>query len=104
MVHPQEGRADKRRKQRKKATPGHPGCCAPLQTAPYLLWSPSADRLGRPGQKSHLAVEAFRILDWKEGSQKFLEAEGKLPPQKEGKRPEDAAANRCLRHSTAHPP
>ena len=50
---------DKAQEAEKKVTPGHPGCCAPLQTAPYLLWSPSADRLGRPGQKSHLAVEAL---------------------------------------------
>lgn len=58
------------------------------------------------GKRSHLAVEALGYWTGKKAHRSFLEAEGKSSSQKGRKGdPEDAATNRCLRHSTLqHPP
>lgn len=64
---------------------------------------PSSRQTWPPWAKESPGCSRLRKLGWKEGSQKFPGAEGKLPPQKERKGdPEGAPADRCLRHSTVH--
>ena len=89
--------------ERRESDPRPPRLLCPAADSSVFTLVPFSRQTWPPWAKESSGCRRLRMLGWKEGSQKFLEAEGKLPPQKVRKGdPEDAPANRCLRPSTLH--
>lgn len=89
--------------ERRESDPRPPRLLRPAADSRVFTLVPFSRQTWPPWAKESSGCRRLRMLGWKEGSQKFLEAEGKLPPQKVRKGdPEGAPANRCLRPSTLH--
>lgn len=82
-THGKDGR-DKAQEAERRSGPRPPRLLCPAADSSVFTLVPFCRQTWRPGQKECLAVKPWDT-GLEEGSQKFLEAEGKLPPKGEGR-------------------